>query len=334
MKNILFVSLNSGGTKGHHVLIQKVTHKLKHDFSIFEVSDSNSKNSIQGVISLKIPQQKHSFSTGGAITYTYGEDLLYIIKQYNIQVVIFSTFFDPLLVKIISSKKVQTIFISYPLRDSHRESLIVRDTFQYFNRLIWLSDINPDFEIYSDKEIFASPISQKDALCKNKTTRILISCGGAGRPSRKKFYSIISEIINNPHMNKFDFTIIDPYDEIKFIPPNCTKFNWSNNFQELLLESSFVISEAGYHTISELISMEKPAIIIPGARRIDNQELRAVYFEKLGCGKFLFPEEDSEKLIQLIMQMKNNKDNYTFDKAKAEMYKHESVDIVLRKEVQ
>jgi len=333
-KNILFVSLNSCGTKGHYSLIRKAIAKLKDKFTIFEVSDSDSTISMEGVTSLKITQQETTYSAGGSITYRYAQEILDIIEKHNVHAVIFSTFFDPVLVRSITLKKVQTMLISYPLRDSHRASLILRDELKYFNRIIWLTDITPDFEIESKQEICASPIPPDCVSDGNQTSRILVSCGGGGRPSRKRFYSVISDVITDPRMSKFDFTIIDPYDAIKTFPPNCIKIKWSDNFHDLLCKASFVISEAGYHTISELVSIEKPAIIIPGARRIDNQELRAVYFEKLGCGKFLFPEEDSKKLIGTIMEMKSNLKSYNFEKAKAEMFKNPSLDIVLEEEIQ
>ena len=67
-----------------------------------------------------------------------------------------------------------------------------------------------------------------------------------------------------------------------------------------------MICEAGYNTITELLFLGKPALAIPGIRRIDNQELRAVRYESAGCGYALFPEEDPEETIKKIKSLIDN----------------------------
>lgn len=81
---------------------------------------------------------------------------------------------------------------------------------------------------------------------------------------------------------------------IEFIEEPLEKIGWSD----------FVISRAGALTLSELIAINKPGIIIPLPSAIDNHQLfNAKYFSKIGMG-FVFQEnEDIAKLQKFLVAM-------------------------------
>lgn len=81
---------------------------------------------------------------------------------------------------------------------------------------------------------------------------------------------------------------------IEFIEEPLEKISWSD----------FVISRAGALTLSELIALGKPGIIIPLPSAIDNHQFfNAKYFSKIGMG-FLFQEnEDINKLQKFLAAM-------------------------------
>jgi UDP-N-acetylglucosamine--N-acetylmuramyl-(pentapeptide) pyrophosphoryl-undecaprenol N-acetylglucosamine transferase len=81
---------------------------------------------------------------------------------------------------------------------------------------------------------------------------------------------------------------------IEFIEEPLEKISWSD----------FVISRAGALTLSELIALGKPGIIIPLPSAIDNHQFfNAKYFSKIGMG-FLFQEnEDINKLQKFLVAM-------------------------------
>src|SRR3989338_9413886 len=94
----------------------------------------------------------------------------------------------------------------------------------------------------------------------------------------------------------------------------------TNNMQSYIDESKFVISEAGYFTTHELISRSKPGILIPGERRIDNQELRAIKYEENGLGFCVMPEEGLDSLVARSLELFTNTKQYEQIQSNCERY--------------
>ena len=106
--------------------------------------------------------------------------------------------------------------------------------------------------------------------------------------------------------NLFEFPYTDD-DDPKI---NCLILKSTDNLQKFIDNSRVVISEAGYFTTHELISRSKPSILIPGERRIDNQELRAIEYDKQGFGYCFMPEEDIGLLVDKTLNLLTNYDSY------------------------
>ncbi|MEM7422710.1 MAG: glycosyltransferase [Pseudomonadota bacterium] len=65
-------------------------------------------------------------------------------------------------------------------------------------------------------------------------------------------------------------------------------------FERLLNEASGVVAMGGYNTFCEILSMDKPAIIVPRTHPRREQEIRARAAEELGLIRMLLPERDGE----------------------------------------
>ncbi|MBS2020018.1 MAG: glycosyltransferase [Deltaproteobacteria bacterium] len=61
----------------------------------------------------------------------------------------------------------------------------------------------------------------------------------------------------------------------------------------LLAEASLVISQAGYNAVAELRALEKPAILVPGHRKAEDQRARARRLRRVGAAVFARPEARS-----------------------------------------
>jgi predicted glycosyltransferase len=59
---------------------------------------------------------------------------------------------------------------------------------------------------------------------------------------------------------------------------------------DLLAIADIVVSEAGYNTVQELRLVGTPAVLVPGRRRLDDQEERAAAMETLGIAVVAGPE--------------------------------------------
>ena len=166
-----------------------------------------------------------------------------------------------------------------------------------------------DIKRVSNKEFIVSPIKNKIILkerSKVKLKNILITCGGGGRPSSKLFFKIIKQIVQEIYWfdKSIKFTIILGNSNQRLKLQNSNVIKWSNNFLKLLNQHDLVISEAGYFTILDFINAKIPAILIPGERRIDNQELRALKYQESGCGYMYFPNENPKEIVERIISLK------------------------------
>ncbi|MFB6226592.1 MAG: glycosyltransferase [Candidatus Paceibacteria bacterium] len=220
------------------------------------------------------------------MNYKNKEKLFSKLKNHKIDVLVFSTFFDPKILEYCKKEKIKTFMIGYPLRDSHREAIKERRMYKKFTEIITLKDIIKTKKS-SKKEIIVSPLKENSKNQKkiSKIKNILVTCGGGGRPSSKKFLEKTEKAAKeiNKEFPEINFTFIRGNAKKNLNSSNIKTINWSDNFLNKLQKHELIISEAGYHTIIDLISAQKPGIILPGERRIDNQELRSVEFEKKGA---------------------------------------------------
>ena len=225
---------------------------------------------------------------------------------------IFSTFFDLDLVKRFKNGKIKTILLSYHIRDTYRLALKQNGAYSTFDRIITL--YGPEFnDNRMPNEILVNPINiAYKKIINMKKNDILVTCGGGGRPSSKMFLKKVTSSLKK--------LIIDKNNDIKVIMiKGCSKSKipnkniksiiWTKDFGSMMSSSKLIISEAGYFTMLDLINYRKKAILIPGKRIIDNQEIRALKLQELGIGKVFFLFEKPEKLSDLIIQGLTNKFN-------------------------
>lgn len=316
MKNIGIVSFGTGGTMGHMSLttnLSKFLAEKGHKIYLFSESNYSKFSNIghKNFEIIKISIQKHVKTVGGCLEYKYGEEFMKDLMKKKIEVLIFSTFFDLNLVRFCNKKDIKCILISYPLRDSHRKAIQLRKYYYNFDRVFILKDII-DINKVSNKEFIVSPIKNITILKKRDKkllNNILITCGGGGRPSSALFFKIIKKVVKKIYSldKSIKFTIIIGNSNKRLKLPNSKILSWSKKFIKLLKYNDLVISEAGYFTILDLINIKIPAILIPGERRIDNQELRALKYQESGCGYMHFPNEDYLKIVNKVISLKKEK---------------------------
>jgi predicted glycosyltransferase len=307
MNRILIISLNSGGTMGHGKIITSLANFLSQKGKqVTILSDmSFSKNfEINDKVNVKnIGKTPHiNYTIGGMCRCNQSKEIYESAKKQDIECVIFSTFFDLDLVKKFKNNKIKTILLSYPIRDTYRLALKQNRAYATFDKIITL--FSPEFNDEAmSNEILVNPLIIAHKRIENKGNNdILITCGGGGRPSSRIFFrktvSAIRKIIDK---NKNLKIIVIKGSSRSNIPnKNIKAIIWTKNFESIISSSNLIISEAGYFTMLDLINCKKRAILIPGERIIDNQEIRALKLEELGLGKIFFPFEKKEKLINLI----------------------------------
>jgi len=307
MKRVLIISLNSGGTMGHGKIIISLANFLSQkkkqvtilsDIPFSKNFDVNAKVKVKNLRKIS----HINYTIGGMCRCNQKDQIYEFALRNNIECVIFSTFFDLNLVKKFKNNKFKTILLSYPIRDTYRLALKQNGAYAAFNKVITF--YGPEF---NDKEIsnekLANPLKiVRKEIAGTKKMDILVTCGGGGRPSSrlflKKTFSALKKVISKNKNLKV--TIIKGNSKSNIAHKNIKTIVWTKDFGSMISSSNIVISEAGYFTMLDLINYKKKAIIIPGERIIDNQEIRALRLEELGIGKVFFPFEKVSKLSDLI----------------------------------
>ncbi|MEK6858273.1 MAG: glycosyltransferase [Nanoarchaeota archaeon] len=341
MNNVLIVSLNPGGTMGHGRIVTSLSNNLiKYKKKVTLVSETNYAyffNIDKKVNQIILPKSKHVPTLGGMYKYIQKNKILDICEKKNINCIIFSTFFDLELVKEIKKKRIKTILLSYPIRDTFRKALIFNKTYNSFDKIVSLYDPSTNEEKLKN-EIIVNPLKTVLTIPENRQKiDILLTCGGGGRYSAKVFINKTVDALKLIFKEKENLrvTFIKGNSKTKNMLSKINLIRWSKKFEELIASSKIVISEAGYFTMLDLINNNKSAILIPGIRRIDNQELRALTLENLGLGKVFFPFEKKQKLTELIKgSLKNSdKNNSKFIAIKRKFNKYAELTSVIQREL-
>jgi UDP-N-acetylglucosamine:LPS N-acetylglucosamine transferase len=316
MNRILIISLNSGGTMGHGKIITSLANFLSQkekqviilsDMPFSRNFDVNDKVKIENL--REIPHT--NYTIGGMCQCNQKDQIYEFARKNNIECVIFSTFFDLNLIKKFKHDKIKTILLSYPIRDTYRLALKQNKAYATFDKVITL--YGPEF---NDKEMSNERlVNPLKIVCKEvantKNNDVAVTCGGGGRPSSilflKKAVSALKKVMSKNENIKV--TIIKGNSKSNIAYKDIKTILWTKDFGGIISSSNLIISEAGYFTMLDLINYKKKAILIPGERIIDNQEIRALKLEELGIGKVFFPFEKASKLSNLITEKLQDKDS-------------------------
>lgn len=313
MSKIAFISFNTGGTLGHTTLLSKLALNLVNEHEVYILSDHDFSINYSvrdpRVTWEKFPQEITVNSNGGQISYKSSERFLKYCTTRNIDYVIYSTFFDPQLVNELNRNGAENIYVSYPLRDTYSELFFLRKHDGIFNHTIILRDLYDNK--YPESVKRTNPILLPYQKQEGNSKKILLTCGGGGRPSSARFLQLMKDYVPAiKRISDVEITLIRGPNNKEIILDEVMVLESTSNMQRYIDEAKVVISEAGYFTTHELISRSKPSILIPGERRIDNQELRAIKYEEKGLGFCVMPNEGLELLVSKTFHLLNDCKSY------------------------
>lgn len=343
MKKLGLISFGTGGTSGHMTLITQLANspELKEvELYVISEYDYLSKANIgnKSIQWLRIDQQTHQKSLAGRLVHASSQQVNDIILENNIDNILFSTFFDTAITKFARQNNVKTNLITYPLRDTFSQYFFLKAFNKEFDNMFILDDIIP-YNIYTKNGAITckQPVQKYKNNILNKKNNILISCGGGGLPSADSFFKLVSgaipEILSLDESIEIDITIGN-YSNIKIFDHyknnNRVRIHsWIKNWPKKANGSELVINEAGYFSVNELIANESVGILIPGNRRMDNQELRAIIYEKKGFGYCVLPEEGTTGLLKKIEKyFVNNQKIQIINNCKEEQNRKEAISCI------
>ena len=87
--------------------------------------------------------------------------------------------------------------------------------------------------------------------------------------------------------------------------PNVQLIDFDNRLEDLVSEASGVASMAGYNTFCEILSFDKPSLLLPRTLPREEQLIRAQRAAALGWATMLLPEyaDDPETLAKVLREL-------------------------------
>lgn len=123
---------------------------------------------------------------------------------------------------------------------------------------------------------------------------VLIIGGSQGAHKLNTIVPEAASLIENSYKNMLNFIHIAGKNDLEEVEKSYEKigiknrvFSFTEHMAKLYNECDFVISRAGAMTVSELLTLEIPAILIPYPYAGGHQKLNAMALEKIGSGVLL-----------------------------------------------
>lgn len=172
--------------------------------------------------------------------------------------------------------------------------------------------------------------SQHDALLEKLNgsgKKLIVVAAGGGNDGKLVLETYLHACLNSNWQNRANSMVfygpemsqedVEQLQELAKHIPNVTLSEFSANFIAYLKHADLVIAMAGYNTVCEILSVERPAIIVPRVSPVAEQLIRAQHFAKLEIFEFIHPKHLTPNIL-------NNKiTNKLFSEAaKLPFYQH------------
>jgi predicted glycosyltransferase len=139
---------------------------------------------------------------------------------------------------------------------------------------------------------------------------ILVTTGGGG-DGADLIHDVIDAYRYDPELQHKALVVLGPYmparKRRKLIKkgaqvPHIRIIEFDNRMEELIAGAKAVVAMGGYNTYCEILSFDKPALIVPRVRPREEQLIRARRAAELGLIEMLLPEEaeDAKRFAQAL----------------------------------
>lgn len=157
-----------------------------------------------------------------------------------------------------------------------------------------------DFVGFLQRSVF----KEEDPGHRPKDEYILVTTGGGGDGS-ELIHDVIHAYQEDPTLTHPAVIVLGPYMPInqrrKLIKksdkiPYIRVIEFDNRMEDLIAGASAVVAMGGYNTYCEILSFDKPALIVPRMRPREEQLIRARRAAELGLINMLLPDEAADPL--------------------------------------
>ena len=305
------VVLNSGGTMGHLSMIEGLLDPpgtLVGLESVVITDAPSVVSALRGrplVRCVLLPAFAHQHSIAGCLRNADVEAVVSALRDHDCDSVVFSTFFHRGILELLAEAGLPSDLLTFPLRDSQWRAFLHRRFDRLFRHVLVFEDLyQPAIPAANQRAV--SYVPRRTCLWADHARalpRALVLVGGGGRPAagqtprgarggvreyRRRGGGLSLHMSVGVRGNVTERAGVDQL------------VGWKDRLGAWAAEYDLVISEAGICAVAELAAMGVPTILVPGARRLDNQELRALEFERAGGGICVLPEEGAAVLADAI----------------------------------
>ncbi len=234
--------------------------------------------------------------TGGYVTYP----VLKAAKKLHIKTFIHEQNSIPGKSNIWLSKQIDLIGVSFKS---------TQDLFPNAKKVIYTG--NPCGE-----RALNMPKIPKESLGLTKSQKLItIVAGSLGSSSLNAKFKAFLQVIKNEDYEVVFITGKDNYEDFKkdtIFPKNVKILPYLDNLAGLFKESDLIISRAGASTISEILALKKPSILIPSPYVASNhQYYNALDLVNLGVAELIEEKNLNVELIKVtINEILNNANKY------------------------
>ncbi|WP_108258313.1 glycosyltransferase family protein [Mangrovicoccus ximenensis] len=159
----------------------------------------------------------------------------------------------------------------------------------------------------------ARPAGQAGSSADGRGGYILVTTGGGGDGEELTRQVLAAYQTAAPPQHRAIITL-GPYlpararEEIKAIAegiPAVELLDFDNRLEDLIAGAAAVVGMAGYNTFCEILSFDKPALLVPRTQPREEQLIRAQRASALGLARMLLPEQanDAEVLAEMLRDL-------------------------------
>ncbi|OWV97611.1 hypothetical protein ATY81_08865 [Rhizobium sp. R72] len=147
--------------------------------------------------------------------------------------------------------------------------------------------------------------TSKSSINARSDNYILVTTGGGGDGS-DLVHDVMNAYEHDPTLQQKALVVLGPYmpaaERAKLVAkggriPYIEVIEFDNHMEELMVGATAVVAMGGYNTYCEILSFDKPALIVPRVKPREEQLLRARRASELGLIDVLLPDQSANPRV-------------------------------------
>ncbi|EPE94469.1 glycosyltransferase family protein [Rhizobium grahamii] len=190
--------------------------------------------------------------------------------------------------------------------DQYYDAVWVYGPPDFYDPLIGL-DVPPSVRRKMDFVGFLqrSVSSSKTSINARSDNYILVTTGGGGDGS-DLVHDVMNAYEQDANLQQKALVVLGPYmpavERSKLVAkgsriPYIEVIEFDNHMEELIAGATGVVAMGGYNTYCEILSFDKPALIVPRVKPREEQLLRALRASELGLIDMLLPDQSADPAV-------------------------------------